>query len=106
MPSSKSASAKPVGSWTPFSFEHASQRFTFCILPSRICVRNTVASLHLQTSHNISVTLDLFLPETFNPDLWEHLLRRLGVHRGQAKIGVPVSRVSSRKRSIILRVME
>src|SRR5438270_11422639 len=53
IPRSKSASAKPVGSCTPFSFEHASQRFTFCIFPSRICVRKTVASLHLQTSHNI-----------------------------------------------------
>src|SRR5467141_3555666 len=66
MPSSKSASAKPVGSWTPFSFEQASQRFTFCILPSRICVRKTVASLHLQTSHNIFVRLDLESQETFN----------------------------------------
>ena len=50
MPNNKSASAKPVGSCTPFSFEHPSQRFTFCILPSRIWVRKTVASLHLQTS--------------------------------------------------------
>src|SRR4029078_11858523 len=57
MPSSKSASAKPVGSCTPFSLEHASQRFTFGILPSRICVRKTVASLHLQTSHNIFVSI-------------------------------------------------
>src|SRR5438128_2491242 len=55
IPRSRSASAKPVGSCTPFSFEQASQRFTFCILPSRICVRKTVASLHLQTSHNISL---------------------------------------------------
>src|SRR6202051_3387121 len=66
MPSNRSASAKPVGSWTPFSFEQASQRFTFCIFPSRICVRKTVASLHLQTSHNIFVRLDLELQETFN----------------------------------------
>src|SRR5512132_2650171 len=56
MPSSKSASAKLVGSWTPFSFEQASHRFTLCILPSRICVRKTVASLHLQTSHNMFVS--------------------------------------------------
>src|SRR5471030_2643367 len=67
MPRSKSASANPVGSCTPFSFEQASHRFTFCILPSRICVKKTVASLHLQTSHNISVRLDLETPETFNP---------------------------------------
>src|SRR5207249_11888981 len=67
MPSSKSASAKPVGSCTPFSLEHASQRFTFCIFPSRICVRKTVASLHLQTSHNIFL-LDLDILETFNPE--------------------------------------
>src|SRR3977135_169581 len=66
MPSSKSASANPVGSCTPFSFEQASQRFTFCILPSRICVRKTVASLHLKTSHNIFVRLDLESQETFN----------------------------------------
>src|SRR5438552_3917675 len=59
MPSNKSARAKPVGSCTPFSFEQASHKFTFCILPSRICVRKTVASLHLQTSHNISVQLNL-----------------------------------------------
>src|SRR5437870_12426793 len=64
MPSSKSASAKPVGSCTPFSLEHASQRFTFCILPSRICVRKTVASLHLQTSHNISLNWTLLF--------WKH----------------------------------
>src|SRR6202030_2887258 len=76
MPNNKSASANPVGSWTPFSFEQASHRFTFCIFPSRICVRKTVASLHLQTSHNISVKLDLETPETFNGQLPEHLLRR------------------------------
>src|SRR5215468_9699719 len=67
MPSSKSARAKLVGSCTPFSFEQASQRFTFCIFPSRICVRKTVASLHLQTSHNISVSLDFGSAEKFNP---------------------------------------
>src|SRR5213078_1475387 len=54
IPRSKSARAKPVGSCTPFSFEQASQRFTFCILPSRICVRKTVASLHLQTSQSMA----------------------------------------------------
>src|SRR5712671_2981647 len=78
MPNKRSASAKLVGSCTPFSFEQASQRFTFCIFPSRICVRKTVASLHLQTSHNISVELDLETLETFNGQLAEHLLRRLG----------------------------
>ena len=36
MPNNKSARAKPVGSCTPFSFEQASHRFTFCIFPSRI----------------------------------------------------------------------
>src|SRR5438045_4258804 len=77
MPSNKSASANPVGSCTPFSFEQASQRFTFCILPSRIWVRKTVASLHLQTSHNIAVELDLETFETFNAQLVEHLLRRV-----------------------------
>src|SRR5205807_7769710 len=74
MPSSKSASANPVGSWTPFSFEQASQRFTFCILPSVICVRKTVASLHFQTSHNIAVRLDNETFQTFNPKLAHHLL--------------------------------
>src|SRR5216683_849003 len=68
IPSSKSARAKPVGSCTPFSFEQASQRFTFCILPSTICVRKTAASLHLQTSHNILLTyLDLEWLKRFRP---------------------------------------
>src|ERR1700730_18012355 len=75
IPSSRSASAKPVGSCTPFSFEQASHRFTFCILPSTICVRKTAASLHLQTSHNISSLLDLELLKTFRPCIGEHLPR-------------------------------
>src|SRR5437660_11095027 len=79
MPSSKSASAKPVGSWTPFSFEQASQRFTFCILPSRICVRKTVASLHLQTSHNISVDYTLKRGKHSTLEIAQHLLRRLRI---------------------------
>src|SRR5436309_12125720 len=77
MPSSKSASAKPVGSCTPFSLEHASQRFTFCILPSKICVRKTVASLHLQTSHNIVCNIRPPRGAKIQPELSQHLLRRL-----------------------------
>src|SRR5215471_7335351 len=66
MPSSKSAKANPVGSCTPFSFEQASHRFTFCILPSRIWVKKTDASLHLQTSHNMVVQLDHKRTKRFN----------------------------------------
>src|SRR5205085_10953109 len=77
MPRSKSASAKPVGSCTPFSFEQASHRFTFCILPSSICVRKTVASLHLQTSHNIFLNIRPPRGAKIQPELSQHLLRRL-----------------------------
>src|SRR5207249_5142123 len=103
MPSSKSASAKPVGSCTPFSLEHASQRFTFCILPSRICVRKTVASLHLQTSQSIAEQLDHKSAQRFNRPCFAGALsnrfRRVLDH--SEKIGVPVSRVNSRKRAMI-----
>src|SRR2546422_5085662 len=104
MPSSRSARAKLVGSCTPFSLEQTSHRFTFCILPSRIWVRKTVASLHLQTSHNIAV-LDHKLSVTFNPCSVEHLLRREHLPVVQGKIGMPLSRVSSRNLLIIRAVI-
>src|SRR5678816_4242097 len=66
MPNNKSASANPVGSWTPFSLEQASQRFTFCIFPSIIWVRKTEASLHLQTSQSMANQLDHISPKRFN----------------------------------------
>src|SRR6476619_5165462 len=53
----KPASWKPVGSVTPLSLEHLSQRFTCVIFPSTICVRKTVASFshmsHFMTAERI-----------------------------------------------------
>src|SRR6185436_2393707 len=59
-PSSRSASEKPVGSLTPFFFEHASHRSTFCILSPTICVRCTVASASLQMLHSMIVFQSLY----------------------------------------------
>src|SRR5207249_7164645 len=84
MPSSRSARAKLVGSCTPFSFEQASHKFTLCILPSKICVRKTVASLHLQTSHNIFLSYTVIACKYSTPNSRDKFL--LGIGFAQSSI--------------------